>query len=152
MRYGFRRSGATGCGWVATHNALRLMGYPSSPGRLIRYYQWQFPIINGNFGTLLPGIVLFFRQRGFLTKCILSPRKFDRALKDSDVGILFYYWRRKKRLGAHFVTVRYQDGRFEGYNTFVNSDGPDDYGISLEIFLKRRKYFFPVLITLKDRR
>ena len=25
-RYGFRASAKTGCGWVATHNALRLMG------------------------------------------------------------------------------------------------------------------------------
>ena len=26
-RYGFRSSAAVGCGWIATHNALRLLGY-----------------------------------------------------------------------------------------------------------------------------
>ena len=34
-RYGFRSSAATGCGWIATYNALRLMGYRATPEDLI---------------------------------------------------------------------------------------------------------------------
>ena len=37
-RYGLRTSAATGCGWIATYNALRLMGYAAEPEELIRYY------------------------------------------------------------------------------------------------------------------
>ena len=40
-RYGFRSSAATGCGWIATYNALRLMGYKTNIEELIRYYTWQ---------------------------------------------------------------------------------------------------------------
>ena len=47
-RYGFRSSAATGCGWIATYNALRLMGYYAKPEDLIHYYERQVPIINGN--------------------------------------------------------------------------------------------------------
>ena len=35
-RYGFRSSAATGCGWIATYNALQLMGYRAEPEKLIR--------------------------------------------------------------------------------------------------------------------
>ena len=50
-RYGLRSSAATGCGWIATWNALRLMGRKTDIDELIRYYEWQLPLIHGNAGT-----------------------------------------------------------------------------------------------------
>ena len=50
-RYGFRSSAATGCGWIAVYNALRLMNYRAEPEALIRYFEWQLPLIHGNAGT-----------------------------------------------------------------------------------------------------
>ena len=35
-KYGFRTSAATGCGWIATYNALRLLGDHADPEELIR--------------------------------------------------------------------------------------------------------------------
>lgn len=64
-RYGFRSSAATGCGWIAVYNAMRLMGYYMEPERLIRYFEWQLPLINGNFGTLTFGPAIFFKQNRF---------------------------------------------------------------------------------------
>ena len=61
---------------------------------------------------------------------------------------LFYHWKSKWKLGAHFVALQYKDGRFTGYNTYRNSTGPDLYGESLDGFLKQRKYFGCVLITI----
>ena len=151
-RYGFRSSAATGCGWIATFNALRLMNYRAQPENLIRYYQRQLPLIHGNAGTSILAPALFFLHHGFPVKISARRRKFDDLVKSSDVCILYYRWRRKFRFGAHFVTVRYEDGRFIGYNTYRNSEGPDFYGPSLEAFLKARKFFWPVLIAIKDKR
>jgi len=151
-RYGLRSSAATGCGWIATHNALRLLGYQAEPKELIRYYERQFPLINGNMGTVLFGPAIFFKQKGFQVKMILRRNRFDERVKKSDVCILFYYWHRKFRFGSHFVTVQYQDGQFVGYNTFSNSAGPDRYGDSLEKFLKTQKYFGTILISVNDMR
>ena len=39
LRYGFRTSAATGCGWIATYNALRIMGLRAQKEELIRYYE-----------------------------------------------------------------------------------------------------------------
>ena len=121
-RYGLRSSAATGCGW------------------------------NGNIGTFLFGPAIFFMQKGFSVKVTVRRKKFDKLVKDSNVCVMFYYWHRRFRFGAHFVAVRYQEGKFVGYNTYSNSVGPDIYGESLEEFLKKRSYHFPVLMAVRDKR
>ena len=150
-RYGFRSSSATGCGWIAAYNALYLMGYRASPEELIRSFERQLPLIHGNLGTTLLAPAVFFRRRGFRVRVTFRRRRFDSLAKKADVCILFYRWRRKFRLGAHFAALQYREGRFTGYNTYKNSAGPDDYGASLPDFLKRRGYFCPVLIGIWDR-
>ena len=148
-RYGFRTSAATGCGWVAVHNALILMGEKSQPETIIRHLERQVPLLHGNAGTLALGPYWYFRSRGFRTKHTACCDRFDDALKEAGTGVLFYYWRNKWRFGAHFVAVQYREGKFWGYNTYKNSTGPDFYGHSLEDFLKKRKYFGAVLTVVQ---
>lgn len=151
-RYGFRSSAATGCGWIATYNALHLLGYHAEPEKLIRYYERQLPLIHGNIGTSVWGPALCFRQWGFPVRMVARRSRFDQAVLDSDVSILFYRWRKGCRIGAHFVAVHHTDQGFVGYNTFSNSTGPDLYGESVEAFLKRRRFFGAVLIAISDKR
>ena len=151
-RYGFRTSAATGCGWIATYNALRLMGYRANPESLIYFYEWQVPFVHGNLGTLALGPAQFFKQHGFQVETCSRIEEFDDLAKDADVCLLFYYWRRGVKFGAHFVALQYKDGQFIGYNTYKNSTGPDRYGPSLSAFLKQKKYFAPVLISVRDKR
>lgn len=149
-RYGFRTSADTGCGWIATYNALALMGYRVNPEALIHYYEWMIPFVHGNLGTTVLAPARFFRQHGFGVETVSCVERFDALAKESDVGILFYHWRSSCRLGAHFVAVQYRDGRFTGYNTFRTSAGPDDYGASLEAFIRMHHFYAPVLIGIRD--
>ena len=148
-RYGFRSSAATGCGWIATYNALRLMGMEAQPEQLIRYFERQVPLLQGNAGTLALAPYWYFRSRGFRTEHTACTSRFDELAKGSEVCVLFYYWRSKWRFGAHFVAVQYRDGKFFGYNTYRNSTGPDFYCPSLEKFLKEKKYFGAVLTGIR---
>ena len=147
-RYGFRSSAATGCGWIATYNALRLMGYNADPQQLIRQYEHQVQLINGNIGTVLFGPALWFRKQGFPVKMVVDRTKFDQAAKEADVCIIFYRWLKKYQYGAHFVALHHTESGFVGYNTYRTSTGPDHYGTSLAGFLKRRKYFGAVLFAI----
>lgn len=151
-RYGFRSSAAVGCGWIATYNALRLLGYKADPEALIRYYEHQLPLLHGNTGTSFWGPAEYFRHFGFPVRMVVDRRKFDEAVKDADAAILFYHWKEKLKVGGHFVALQHTDKGFVGYNTFRSSKGPDLYGDSLEEFLKKRKYFGTVLITIRDKR
>ena len=147
-RYGLRSSAATGCGWIATHNALRLLGHPSEPEQLIRYYRRRFPLLNGTFGTFRPNLAGFFRRRGFHVRTVRRRREFDEAARNGGVCILYFWWRDGLRVGTHYAAVQYENGKFVGYNTYRNSTGPDPYGPSLEAFLRRRGYFWPALLVI----
>ena len=150
-RYGLRPSAATGCGWIATHNALCLMGHDSEPEELIRWYERSLPIINGNFGTFIFSIKAFFALRGFRTVMTAKASKLDAAVKNCDAAILFYRWKKKMKFGSHYVTVQYKNGRYVGLNAFTGSKDFEDYGLSLESFLKKRGYFGPILLAITDR-
>ena len=154
-RYGFRTSSDTGCGWIATYNALRLMGKDADPETLIRFYQRQMPLIHGNLGTMILAPAQYFQKQGYSVDWTSCPDQFDRFAQTCDVCILFYRWRKKWQIGAHFVALHFTDKGFLAYNTYRNSKGPDRYGDSLEAYLKARKYFGAVLIGIskpKERR
>ena len=150
-RYGLRSSAATGCGWIATYNALQLMGYRAEPEKLIRYYERQLPLIHGNAGTSFWGPALCFKQWGFPVKITAIRKNFDTLVEESDTCILFYRWRKGIQLGAHFVALHKKDGTVIGYNTYRNSTGPDPYGESLDAFLKKKGYFGAVLIGIQNK-
>lgn len=150
-RYGLRSSAATGCGWIATHNALCLLGYKTDTDALIRYYEWQLPLIHGNAGTSFWGPAVCFKNWGFPTEILLDRKKFDDTAKDADACILFYRWCRKGKFGAHFVALHHTETGFVGFNTYRNSTGPDLYGESLDAFLREKNYFGCVLIAIKKK-
>ena len=150
-RYGFRTSAATGCGWIATYNALRLLGYRVDIDELITWYERTLPLIHGNAGTSIPAPVIRFRTWGFPVEMVLDQKKFDDAAKNADVCLLFYRWRKGYRFGAHFVALQHRENGFIGYNTYKNSAGPDRYGPSLVDFLKKHHFFGPVLICIRDK-
>ena len=150
-RYGLRSSAAVGCGWIATHNALHLMGYKTNIDELIRYYEWQLPLIHGNAGTSFWGPALCFRNWGFPVEICLRRQDFDTVLQRSDVCILFYHWRKHCKLGAHFIALQQQNGTITACNTYRNSSGPDNLGASLEDFLSGNHFWGCVLIGIQNK-
>ena len=150
LRYGFRASADTGCGWIATYNALRLMGKRAEPEALIRWYERQLPLLHGNTGTIFFAPALFFKHHGFQTRLEARREKFDALVAESQACILFYYWRSKWKVGAHFVALHKTDRGIFGYNTYKNSSAPDPYGDSLAEFLKKRGYFGCVLLGIRE--
>ena len=151
LRYGLRTSAATGCGWIATYNALRILGRRAEKEALIAYYERQLPLIHGNAGTSIWGPAAFFRHHGFRVQAELRRDRFDDLAAACPVCILFYRWRRGVKLGAHFVALHQTDRGIVGYNTYKNSTGPDLYGPSLAEFLKRQGYFGAVLMGISEK-
>lgn len=150
FRYGLRSSAAIGCGWVAVYNALTILGREVDIPALIRRFEKALPIVNGSAGTFVATPVLLLKSMGCQTRTTADPRQFDALAKEFPVCILFYYWRKKWKIGSHFVALRYENGQFVGYNTYTNSVGPDKYGSSLRSFLKQRGYWGCVLTGIKN--
>ena len=151
-RYGLRSSAAVGCGWIATYNAVRLLGYRVKIEELIRYYEHQLPLIHGNGGTSVWGPWVCFAQWGFPVEMCCKREKFDAMVRENDVCILFYRWRKGCRFGAHFVTLRQDGENITGYNTFSSSVGPDNWGASVDGFMKKHHFFGAVLIGINKKK
>lgn len=151
-RYGLRSSAATGCGWIAAYNSLCLMGYKPDAGKIIRFFEKQIPLFNGNTGTFILSPAMFFKKLGFSVKVSANAKKFDEIAEQSDASILYFWWRNGLKVGAHFIAIQYTPKGFMGYNTYKNSKKADNLGKSLEEFIKRRKYFGTVLIGINNRK
>lgn len=147
-RYGLRASSEVGCGWIATYNALKLLGRTTDIDELIRYFEWQLPLIHGNFGTSFCGPQRCFAKWGFPNKLVFDRRRFDEEARKADACIVFYHWVSKGRAGAHFVALKPTEEGFIGYNTFRDSSGPDDWGNSIDGFLRGYRYFGCVLLVI----
>ena len=151
VRYGLRSSAQVGCGWVATWNALHILGCTTDKAALVRYFTWMLPVIHGNLGTAFWAPVRCFRQWGFETRLVFDRKKFDEALEASDAAIVFYHWAGKRGLGAHFVALEKTQDGIRGYNTYRDSGGPDDWGQSVEVFLQKRGYFGCVFLGIRKK-
>ncbi|MBR2028790.1 MAG: hypothetical protein IKA10_07395 [Oscillospiraceae bacterium] len=151
-RYGLRSSAATGCGWIAVYNALRLMGYKPDADMLINYFKRQIPLLNGNTGTFVLSPAMFFKKFGFPVKVTAKKSQFDTVAAKADVCIMYFWWRRGAKLGAHFIALHNTPEGFVGYNTYRNSKGPDNLGKSIEKFIENRKYFGAVLMGIDNKK
>lgn len=147
-RYGLRPSAQMGCGWIATYNALKILGRTTDIDALIRYFEWQLPLIHGNFGTSFWAPQRCFEKWGFSNRLIFDRKRFDTEARAADACIVFYHWAKQGRAGAHFVAVKPTTEGFVGYNTFRNSAGPDSWGQSIDEFLRRNRYFGCVLLVI----
>lgn len=150
-RYGLRASAKTGCGWIALYNALLLLGEQPEPEDLIRALEKQLPLIHGNAGTTCLGPALLLKKWGYPVTISSDVSRFDGLARQADAAILFYYWRRGLRIGAHFVALQATPQGFVGYNTYTTSASPDSYGTSLPKYLKRQGYFGCILTAVKKK-
>ena len=148
-KYGLRPSAATGCGWIATYNAMRLLGEEVTPEEVLKACIAQLPLVHGTIGTTILSPAFYFKKRGYKIEHTARNDRFDELAKKSDVCLLFFRWRDKLKIGAHFVALQYTPEGIVGYNTYRSSKGPDQYGQSLENFIKRRKYFGCVLFGIR---
>ena len=147
-RYGMRPSAEVGCGWVATYNALKLLGCTTDIDELIRYYEWQLPLIHGTFGTSFWAPQRCFEKWGFPNRMIFDRKRFDEEAGRADACIVFYHWAKRGRFGAHVVALKPTPEGFLGYNTFRDSAGADNWGGSVDDFLRKQQYFGCVLLVI----
>ena len=107
-----------GCGWVATYNALILLGDPVHPAEIVNYFETSGgAAFGGMFGTYPKAIEAYLRDLGFDVNHTLFPRTstgIDDAIRASRVAIIAY----AHTSAAHYVTIEYRDdiGKFVIYN------------------------------------
>lgn len=118
-RYGlFGNVAANGCGAIAAYNVLNGLGEEVSFPRVVKGLRkrlgmaFGFGLLGTNIYSLMAYLASFCRLR----ICFLLLRN-RRKLKSCDAVIIHYYWRHKKRIGAHFISgIKNEDGNYVFYN------------------------------------
>jgi len=107
-----------GCGWVATYNALILLGVPEHPAQIVNHFETSGgTVFGGMFGTYPNAIEAYLKDRGYNVTQTLFPqitKNIDEEIKNSRVSILAYLHTR----AAHYITIVYREDidRFIVYN------------------------------------
>lgn len=63
-RMGFWSGKTNGCGWIATYNALKILGKSVHPKNIIYFYECWGSILQGTFGILPDAVADYFRSQG----------------------------------------------------------------------------------------
>jgi len=107
-----------GCGWVATYNALILLGNPRHPAEIVRHFEESGgTVMGGVFGTYPNTIEAYLRGLGYNVNHTLFPQltlNLDDEIKNSRISILAY----AHTSAAHYVTIEYVEDidKFIVYN------------------------------------
>jgi len=123
-----------GCGWVATYNALILLGTPRHPADIVNHFETSGgTVLGGVFGTYPYAIELYLKDLGYRVNHTLFPLlviDIDEAIKTSGVGILAY----AHTSAAHYVAIEYRKDidKFIVYNDSFAHTMSENLGLQNE--------------------
>ena len=117
-----------GCGPFAVYNALLALGANSAtPTEIIRRIGENNGIaFGGLFGTRPKALAACLKELGYAASfsyiVMNRTRKcgIDRLVKESDASILLYIWRRRFKIGLHYVMIKHTEDGFLVYNQYGN--------------------------------
>jgi len=123
-----------GCGWVATYNALVLLGTPEHPADIVRFFETSGgTVLDGVYGTYPFTIEAYLKDLGHSVDHTLFPQltiDIDDAIKASRVSILAYVHKN----AAHYVAIEYRQDidKFVIYNDSFAQTRSENLGFQNE--------------------
>lgn len=124
MKYGSKRVDETGCGVIALHNALVLLGKKSDFSKLIYELESNGKLIlNGALGTD-PTAAEYVAQKYELSFSVFSDVNELNKLKDGQGVVVMTFWNEKGNItaGVHTVAALVNRGEIRTYNLFANDE------------------------------
>ena len=144
LRYGFSTTGPSGCGWVATYNALKMLGVSMEPHDIIREYEMSSGLMMYGFsGTNPLPIAQFFIKRDYNVNITFNTMNYDYMASTNKTNILNY----SHSEGGHYVALNGEISNFSIYNFSSNSTGIDVLKRTLNDFVLNRDYSILISIS-----
>ncbi len=150
LRVGANNTAGNGCGWIATYNALQLLGKYQPPAEIIKELDEMGGLrVNGNFGYNAQAITNYLNNHECnATYHTTPPESFNGILKNNNVVILQYTWANERKIGGHYVTVTY-DPRKDGYIIYNLDDEPptEVFETSIDEWIENEGYVMSYIIV-----
>lgn len=149
-KMGYWKGEFNGCSWVATNNALSMVGKYTHASKIIKYFESWGSILNGAFGVMPDAIVDYLRkEKGLQVDWDLLPskKKIDKNIKNSDASILLYI----HSSGMHYIAIRWNTStkKFEAYNVWSGRCRAFSYNSIQEDLLDSHSYTPVALICIE---
>lgn len=123
LRFGLKNTGYNGCGWIACHNVMTLLGKKTLPHITVLSLEMLLsPLCLGFFGANPLSLVIYLRLCGFKVKLRFNRQNIDACL--ADCGIVLYMTRRHS---AHYVAYKKLDGAYLLHNPCVKCNSLTEY-------------------------
>jgi hypothetical protein len=114
LKYGSRNVEYAGCGVIAVHNALVVLGNPKPFYETLLYFEMNGALLNSQLGTNPLAAVPYFEKAGYTVNTTIKLDEYDKLLLDSDVAIMTY--KNANSLSFHTVAIQLSDSEIFIFN------------------------------------
>ena len=142
IKVGFSDTKTSGCGWVATYNALLLLGKYRAPCDIIYRYELSGTILYGGFGISPYSIRNYFIENGYFAYITRNTKYFNKMAMINKVNILLY----AHSGGWHYIALKWTGTSFFGYNVYTNRNEPIVFGNDFVNSFLRKNHYIPILL------
>lgn len=139
MRIGSHSFAHSGCGAIATFNALCMAGLKPDMAEIVDFYEHKGLIFNAGLGVNPAAVKKYLSLNGLTWKAYKGKQNWDACLKDNQAAIMLYWWVSPKGLGAHYVSVEKCPKGVRVYNAYGNRDVAYEFE-DIQAFLESGNY------------
>ncbi len=151
MRIGSRNFASSGCGAIATFNALSMAGMKPDMVDIVDFYERKGLVFNAALGVNPAAVKKYLAKNGLSWKCYKGKQNWDACLGDNQVAIMLYFWVSPKGMGAHYVSMEKCPKGMRVYNVYGNRDEAYEYE-DIQAFLGSGNYKKVVSMFVIDRK
>ena len=135
-RYDFAHSG---CGAVATFNALSMAGCAPKMHEVVDFYERKGLTLYGRFGVNPVAVTRFLATQDLSWKRYTKEKDWDACIEEGQSAILLYWWANAKGCAAHYVALEKLPEGIRVYNVYNTRDKAYDYK-DVQTFLTTGSY------------
>lgn len=150
MRIGSRNFASSGCGAIATFNALSMVGMNPDMVDIVDFYERKGLVFNAALGVNPAAVGKYLAKSGLNWKCCRGKQNWDACLSDGQAAIMLYFWVSPKGMGAHYVSMERCPNGIRVYNVYGNRDAAYEFE-DIQAFLESGNYKKVVSMFVIDR-
>lgn len=150
MRIGSCSFAGSGCGAIATFNALSMAGIQPDMVEIVDFYEHKGLILNAGWGTNPVAVKKYLSKKGLNPKSIKGKDILDVNLNADETAILLYWWVTAKDCGAHYVSIEPCEQGIRVYNVYGDRDAAYEYE-NIRTFIENGTYKKAVYLIVMKR-
>ena len=139
----------SGCGAVATYNALLSLGSRPSLENIVQQYEQNDAfLLGGVAGISYRALADYFADAGYNVSMYKETELFDYFVSKSDAAIVWYTWANSGEMGMYFFHVDSTAGLNRGYNVYRGENAVRFLPSNLSDFFSGSNGKYAVLICI----